>query len=534
MRPAMVVLGLAMALTTTMSAQEDDMIYIPAGEFIMGTSREEAERLAKEYDVHPSLFMSECPRRKVNLPAFYIDRYPVTNAQYKKFIDATGHRPPAGWNGNNFPEGKGDYPVTNVNWNDAAAYAKWAGKRLPTEEEWEKAARGTDGRIYPWGNEWRDDACLIDDGKSPQFRPRLTPVGCFPAGASANGVMDMVGNVAEWTATPSAPPNKKKNWAWYVVKGAGNGHMMRFNFRCAARAFSAHQSRRHSWLGFRCAKDAPQRLPDRLPSLPVPPYVPKPIPRFAPASPPDESAYLREPITIASVGGHGASFRVPYFPEAVFSVNLPEQAGAAGYPFAWSMGQPRIKWTVSDDRKSAGYTVRWEGVAEMRVGLKCGLDYVDFTIAIKNLTDKTFRNVATNTCFNNSRAPYFEDPERTRTMVWTDDGAVRLLEMPVASSGEILHGGLRVAKPDEKAPKGGNLVRYPFIFVVSRDGKWVVAQGYDRATSVANNAHYTCLHSRPVWEDIPPNEERSRTGKLYFLKGGARELLERWKKDFGG
>ncbi|HPP53845.1 MAG TPA: formylglycine-generating enzyme family protein, partial [Thermoguttaceae bacterium] len=130
------------------------MVLIPAGEFLMGTSPEETESLAKQYGVHPTHFLTESPQRKVDVEAFAMDRFPVTNAQYKRFVDATGHRPPLYWEGRNFPDGMADHPVVWVNWHDADAYARWVGLRLPTEAEWEKAARGTDGRQYPWGNQW--------------------------------------------------------------------------------------------------------------------------------------------------------------------------------------------------------------------------------------------------------------------------------------------------------------------------------------------------------------------------------------------
>jgi len=515
----------------TSLAKDNDMIYIPAGEFIMGTSDAEIKELAEKYSVHPSLFATERPKRKVNVPAFYIDRYPVTNAEYKKFVDATNHHPPRGWVGGKYPEGQDDYPVTMVGWKDADAYAKWAGKRLPTEEEWEKAARGTDGRLYPWGNEWVEDACWIDDGKAPQTRPRTTPVGCFPRGASPYGVMDMAGNVAEWTSTPARPPTPDRGWAWYVVKGAGNAHMMRYNFRCAARNFSAHTSRAHPWLGFRCAKDAEGPPPSTTPSHE---QKAKPIPQIPPCKGPDASAYGKRPIGIIAEHGASPRFSVPFFPEATFSLYCPEQSGAAGVPLAWAAGRPPIKWKVNEEGTVAEYECTFEGRAVQRVPLKSGMDYVDFTISIKNLTDKMFTGVGTNSCFNNYHAPYFDDPEWLRTMVWTDDGPARMIDMDIGKSGgEIMHGGWAVARPDQKAPKGGNLVRYPFIFLLSRDGDWVIAQAYAEGRTVASNSHYSCLHSRPVWPDIPPGEERSVTGKLYFLRGGPDDLLKRWKEDFG-
>ena len=120
-----------------------DMVLIPQGEFLMGTSVENAQQLASHYDVDPSLFLTESPQRKVELKAFLIDRYPVTNAQYHEFLNATGYKP---WKPHRHTKGQEQHPVTYVAWPDAVAYAEWAGLRLPTQEEWEKAARGTDGR----------------------------------------------------------------------------------------------------------------------------------------------------------------------------------------------------------------------------------------------------------------------------------------------------------------------------------------------------------------------------------------------------
>lgn len=507
----------------------EDTVYIPAGEFIMGTDSEEVQQLTTEYNIHPSFFASETPQRRVYVKAFHIDRYPVTNAQYQEFINATGHRPPSHWNGTEFPSGQDDYPVTHVNWNAANAYAQWTGKRLPTEEEWEKAARGIDGRRYPWGNEWDEEACWIDDLTSPQT-PSPQPVGCCLKGASPYGVMEMAGNVAEWCSTPSQPPNTKLGWAWYVVKGAGNAHHLRFNFRCAARNFSAHASRQHSWLGFRCALDAPE-IPAFIEPPPPPPL--RPLPTARPAAAPDASLYGKQPITISvSQGGHGAALHVPHFPAATFGLNIPEQVGVESFPFGWAANHTPIRWDINEGGSHATYRCTFEEKATLTVALKAGFDHVDFTIAIRNLTDQPFTQASSNTCLNNHNAPYFENPERDHTLVWTDDGPVSLLKMPIGSSGEPLHGGWAVAAPDQAASKSEGLVRYPFIAVLSRDRKWIVAQAYGAGITVANNAHYTCLHSRPHWPDIPPGEERELLGKFYFLQGSPADLLTRWQRDF--
>jgi len=497
----------------------------------MGTTEADVQQLVQEYGVHPSLFAGETPQRKVEVAAFFIDRFPVTNSQYKKFIDGTGRHAPRYWKGKDYPAGQADWPVTYLGWADADAYARWAGKRLPTEAEWEKAARGDDGRQYPWGNEWDDQACRIDDGTSPQTPPPLA-VGCFPKGASPYGVMDLAGNVAEWTSTPSQPPDAQRSWAWYVVKGAGTAHHLRFNFRCAARNFSAHTSRRHRWLGFRCALDVAGGRPATTPretSDAVAPGSPPPTP---PAAAPRGDLYGKEPITITHGGGHGASLFVPYFPGAVFSLNLPEQVGVTSYPFGWGSPHTPIRWKFNDTRTRGEYNCTFDDKAELTVTLTAQQDCVEFTIAIRNLTDQLFSRPTSNTCLNNHGARYFEDPERDRTLVWTDDGATRLLEMRIGGGGEPLHGGCTVAQAGQATGSDAALARHPIIAVQSRDREWIVAQTYAEGVSVANNAHYTCLHSRPRWPDIPPGEERSVTGRLYFLRGGAEELLARWREDF--
>ncbi|MCD4784043.1 MAG: SUMF1/EgtB/PvdO family nonheme iron enzyme [Candidatus Eremiobacteraeota bacterium] len=171
------------------------MILIPAGEFIMGAN--ESDKDADE---------SEKPRHKGHLDAFYIYKFEVTNRQFRKFVDDTGYKAEGNWEKWITP-GTWDYPVIMVSWNDASAYCRWAGVKLPTEAQWEKAARGTDGRIYPWGNKWNPKLCNnkntpkeIIRGKARMLynKTGITPGGMFPDGKSPYGVMDMAGNVQEW------------------------------------------------------------------------------------------------------------------------------------------------------------------------------------------------------------------------------------------------------------------------------------------------------------------------------------------------
>ena len=158
------------------------MVEIEAGPFLMGTNRTKSDAYDK-------------PEHQVFLKKYMIDKYPVTNAQYALFIAATDHRPPLHWSNGMMPAGSELHPVTMVSWYDAASYAQWAGKRLPTEQEWEKAARGVEGFRWPWGNDM--DEKLLNTYYNVGA---TTSVLQYPLGASPYGVMDMAGNVSEWIA----------------------------------------------------------------------------------------------------------------------------------------------------------------------------------------------------------------------------------------------------------------------------------------------------------------------------------------------
>ncbi|MGC9356662.1 MAG: formylglycine-generating enzyme family protein, partial [Anaerolineae bacterium] len=153
-------------------------------------------------------FKNELPQHEVTLETFEIGRYPVTNAEYAVFVKATGHATPRHWHGGMFPEELADHPVVYVTWHDALAYAEWLRERtgepyrLPTEAEWEKAARGEDGRRWPWGDDWRPEHCNMRI-KGPG---KTTPVGQYaPAGDSPYGCADMAGNVFEWCHSSYQP-----------------------------------------------------------------------------------------------------------------------------------------------------------------------------------------------------------------------------------------------------------------------------------------------------------------------------------------
>lgn len=224
-----------------------DMILIPAGKAILGTTREQAEALARAHGYHPSWLSGEVPAREVALPAFAIDKCPVTNRAFAKFCRATGFAPRPHWAGPKPPDRMLDHPVVFVNQADAEAYAKWAGKRLPTEAEWQKAARGEAGLLYPWGNEFRKAACCWDRGGLPGG-PHTERAGVHPDGASPYGVLDMAGNVAEWCAdSPGRGSAYVKGGCWLTAEP--------LNLRPAALNMSGFANNALDYIGFRCAKD---------------------------------------------------------------------------------------------------------------------------------------------------------------------------------------------------------------------------------------------------------------------------------------
>jgi formylglycine-generating enzyme required for sulfatase activity len=188
-----------------LSLDGSEMVYVPEGPFIMGSDIQEVEQAynsaaSKYMDLLWVWFERELPRRQMTLPGFWMDITPITCTQYQRFCQATGHRSPEYWQKGDIPEGQAQHPVVGIAWEDAIAYCLWAGKRLPYESEWEKAARGTDGRSWPWGNQYLDDCGNIDN-----LAKGIQPVGSHPKGQSPYGCLDMAGNVFEWTKDICVP-----------------------------------------------------------------------------------------------------------------------------------------------------------------------------------------------------------------------------------------------------------------------------------------------------------------------------------------
>ena len=229
-----------------------DMVNIPGGKFIMGSDKRDGK-------IGFEVGIDSIPRHKVSVRAFRMDRYEVSIGQYRKFVEATGYEPPAIWKDFKefaYPAPEEDHPVIDVNFYDAEAYCKWAGKRLPTEAEWEKAARGTDGRIWPWGNKLNLDRLNTENSR----RNWTVPVRSLPEGASPYGVQGMAGNAMEWTQSilqsyPAAPRTIPPDDKFRILRGGSWGMPANPFARVAHRHFRLTHLAQPDF-GFRCAKDA--------------------------------------------------------------------------------------------------------------------------------------------------------------------------------------------------------------------------------------------------------------------------------------
>ena len=220
------------------------MTLIEAGPFTMGSAQEDCPD-------------NQRPSHTIHLSAFYMDPYPITNQDYRDFVNCEGYKAPIHWQGGQFPTGTSRHPVVNVSWQDAMAYAKWQGARLPTEAEWEKAARGKDERLYPWGSRFVDgERC-----NNGNVVGTTLPVDEFPLGRSPYGIWDMSGNVSEWCYdyyeetfyqySPSTNPKGPDGGQERVIRGGFFGDN-RPGVRTTHRA-GAQEGQTRDTVGFRIA-----------------------------------------------------------------------------------------------------------------------------------------------------------------------------------------------------------------------------------------------------------------------------------------
>jgi formylglycine-generating enzyme required for sulfatase activity len=497
--------------------EQNGMILIPTRKVIVGTSEEERRALAKRYDCHPTWLGDELPRREVELPAFWIDRYPVTNAQYLAFVQATKHAPPAWWKpfGGVFPKDYADHPVVGVLAQDAVAYAKWSGKRLPRAEEWEAAVAGADHSLFAWGDAWPGP--LKHVGKEPVFadRPGTRPVGGGECGRSAAGVEDFAGQVLEW----SADARPRTSSPARMLKGASWIHQDPLNFRVAS-GYYASENWQSLFTGLRCVLDGKE----------TPPKVAKAQAKESPPNSTRNKPATKTPpgVSLETIGKNGArniTIRVPRFDIEGINLMAPEtitwnRASVLG----WRQ-KPDLTWTERSPQRAV-YDLT---LPELRMHAEFLVhdDYIEQRFTAKNLGEKpgSFR---TSTCFKLQNALMFYDPEQLRTYALGADGQfVSVRKLP---RGNDFVRWINRFRGEEL----GKNPRWALLAVVSRDRRRVIAAGVGGPGtdfSDSSNSLFTCLHTESTIQ-VPAGQEATSREIFWFLEGTLDDLLRRFHKEF--
>jgi formylglycine-generating enzyme required for sulfatase activity len=223
-----------------------EMVFVPRGPFTMGITEDLFAQISVLDNRLNPVFATEVPERIVNLDAFYIDRYPVTNYQYRKFIQETGHRRPLLWNEPMWNQPM--QPVVFIGWDDARAYGRWAGKSLPSEAQWEKAGRGSDGRLWSWGHEFLPGRCNSREAEIGC----TSEIGRFDEGISPYGCYDMCGNV--WEMCEGEWVEKRLPMRGGCFLGSATFVRVTCRWTPEDTVNGAH------WLGFRCVKNIPPSI----------------------------------------------------------------------------------------------------------------------------------------------------------------------------------------------------------------------------------------------------------------------------------
>ena len=235
----------------TAAEEKTGMVLVPARWIVVGTSNAQRQDLAKRFDCHPTWLNDDLTAHDAVVGAFWIDRFPVTNARYLAFVEATGRPRPSWWNrwGGVFPREYAEHPAVGLGAQDAVAYARWAGKRLPTAEEWEAAVADPDHGLFAWGNAWPGPLKLQQPARLSWELPGTRAVGGGDCGRSAAGVEDFAGQVLEWVA--DVIPHHGSQFR--RLKGASWFHEDPLSFRVAA-GCCALENWQSGFTGLRCAR----------------------------------------------------------------------------------------------------------------------------------------------------------------------------------------------------------------------------------------------------------------------------------------
>lgn len=496
--------------------RENGMVFVPARRVMVGTSDSQRAELADRFACHPTWLGDDLPQQEIDLSAFWIDQYPVTNAEYLAFVEATGNSRPSWWGrwAGLFPAEYANHPVTGVSGKDAAAYAKWAGKRLPTAAEWENADAGPNNSVFSWGNDWPGPIKLRQLGRIYWELPATQPIGTGRCGRSLTGIEDFAGQVLEWTSN-TVPHH---GVTFQLAKAASWFHQDPVNFRIAS-GWYAYEGWRSSFTGLRCA------FSGYWPPPQVKPSTPKKSISTAEALKQLKTAG-DDPIEISAAGGNSRhlSIRVPYLGPETLSLTAPETIIWNGHSVMTWRKTPDITWLIREPDR-ASYEMRFDDLL-VRADFLVRSHYIEQRFTAENLTARagSFR---TSSCFNLQNHPMFYDCEQLRTYVLTAKGKF----VPMRNLSRSDNCVRWITGPN--AAEWGPNAPHSMLAVVSRDEQRVIATGRGSPAtdfSASTNTLFTCLHTDSTVQ-VPPNDEASTRQYFFFLKGSLEDLLKRFRQE---
>jgi len=405
------------------------MVPVPAGRFVFGLSPEEKLARAKKAGVHPDMLHFHSDRRELETGAFWIDRYPVSRGQFLRFLKETGYEILyngwlVGWSEmvhwSAFGPENYALPMVGVSAVDAQTYAHWLGKRLPTEAEWEKAWRGSDGRLFPWGDDWQEGYTLRNPGGISLGVS--VPVGALP-GTGPYG-LGGYGQVLEWVSVVH-PPHSKSGAADgnpFVLAGGSFFHVQEYSFLPTNRSSWAHQMRVYT-SGFRCAADQP---PEGLVERPA--YRVERFDRPTPLAI-REDLYLKEPIRLEPTHWATFSIRVPWFPESLWVLDCPEgDWDVFGGANAWPVRKPEdwlIPWRVEGGGSRIVY-VRKRGEKKVSFEAWAEGDTVTYRFEIEGIAPVRAGSFCLKTF-----SPFFSSQERCTQVRLEGDKVTRCCDLAI-------------------------------------------------------------------------------------------------------